>query len=155
MKGDKKVLDALNSLLAGELTAINQYMVHGEMCADWGYPKLHKHIEERAITEMKHAEELIERILFLEGTPIVSKLNKIHIGGDVKAQLDNDLVAETDTVKDYNMGVAVCVAAGDNGTKTILEKILEDEEGHLDWIETQLEIVKQITLERYLIEQMD
>ncbi len=155
MKGDAKVLETLNALLADELTAINQYMVHSEMCADWGYEKLHKYVEGRAITEMRHAEAHIARILFLEGTPNVTKLNKIHIGADVKTQLDNDHAAELDAIKSYNAAIAVAVAAKDNGTRQLLEATLKDEEDHIDWIEAQQDIISQIGIERYLIEQID
>lgn len=151
MKGNKKVIDVLNFLLADELSAINQYMVHSEMFDDWGYAQLHKSTEARAITEMKHAEKHIGRILFLEGTPIVSELNPLHIGADVKAMFENDLAAEQGAVKAYNDAVALCVEAKDNGTKDLLEAILKDEEEHLDYIETQLSQIEQLGLENYLL----
>ncbi|HNP93955.1 MAG TPA: bacterioferritin, partial [Rectinema sp.] len=135
MKGDPKVISVLNSLLAEELTAINQYMVHSEMCDDWGYEKLHKSIEKRAIDEMKHAEKLIGRILFLEGTPIVSKYNQIFIGTDVSEMYENDHVAEADTIKSYNSAIALCGEARDYATRDILEAILKDEDAHIDNIE--------------------
>ena len=155
MKGNKKVLATLNSLLADELTAINQYMVHSEMCDDWGYQRLHKAIEKRAIVEMKHAEKLIGRILFLEGRPIVSELKNIHIGADVEKQMDNDRVAEEGAIKAYNDAIRQCVELGDNGTKQLLESILGDEEDHLDWIESQQDQIKQMGIQTYLTEQID
>jgi bacterioferritin len=154
MKGNKKVIERLNALLADELTAINQYIVHAEMCANWGYARLHESIEKRAITEMKHAEKLIERILFLEGTPIVSKLNTMQIGSDVQAQFESDLAAEQMAVKAYNEGIELAVEVGDNGTRTLLESILSDEEDHVDWLEMQLDQIKQIGLQNYLTEQV-
>jgi len=155
MKGNPKLIERLNSLLADELTAINQYMVHSEMCADWGYEKLHKHVEERAIMEMKHAEKLIARIIFLEGLPTVSTLNKITIGGEVKTQLESDLQSEHGAVKFYNDSIRLAVEIGDNGTRELLEEILADEETHTDWLEAQLEQVKQMGIQNYLVEQID
>jgi bacterioferritin len=154
MKAKPKIIEKLNALLADELTAINQYIVHSEMCANWGYERLHEAIEKRAITEMKHAEKLIERILFLDGTPIVSKLNKIEIGSDVKAQFENDLDAERMAVQAYNEGIQLSVESGDNGTRALLESILADEEHHVDWLEAQLAQIEQIGIENYLTEQM-
>jgi bacterioferritin len=154
MKAKPKIIEKLNALLADELTAINQYIVHSEMCANWGYERLHEAIEKRAITEMKHAEKLIERILFLDGTPIVSKLNNIEIGSDVKAQFENDLDAERMAVQAYNEGIQLAVESGDNGTRALLESILADEEHHVDWLEAQLAQIEQIGIENYLTEQM-
>jgi bacterioferritin len=154
MKAKPKIIEKLNALLADELTAINQYIVHSEMCANWGYERLHEAIEKRAITEMKHAEKLIERILFLDGTPIVSKLNKIEIGSDVKAQFENDLDAERMAVQAYNEGIQLAVESGDNGTRALLESILADEEHQVDWLEAQLAQIEQIGIENYLTEQM-
>jgi bacterioferritin len=154
MKAKPKIIEKLNALLADELTAINQYIVHSEMCANWGYERLHEAIEKRAITEMKHAEKLIERILFLDGTPIVSKLNKIEIGSDVKAQFENDLDAERMAVQAYNEGIQLAVESSDNGTRALLESILTDEEDHVDWLEAQLAQIEQIGIENYLTEQM-
>jgi bacterioferritin len=155
MKGNEKVIARLNDLLADELTAINQYMVHSEMCANWGYEKLHKAAEKRAIDEMKHAEKLIGRILFLEGTPIVSKLNKIGIGADAEKQHKSDLQAEVDAVKAYNDGIALAVEVRDGGTRELLESILKEEEEHVDWLEAQLDQIKQIGIQNYLVGQMD
>jgi len=155
MKGNEKLLETLNDLLADELTAINQYMVHSEMCADWGYERLHEAIEARAIQEMKHAESLIGRIIFLEGAPTVSDLKKISIGKDVEAQLKNDLAAEMDAVKAYNAGIRQAVEVGDNGTRELLEATLKDEEAHLDWLEAQLDQISQMSIQNYLVEQID
>jgi bacterioferritin len=155
MKGNEKVLGELNTLLADELTAINQYMVHSEMCADWEYERLHEAIEKRAIDEMKHAEKLIGRILFLEGRPVVSKLNEIHIGPDVEAQLRADWAAEEGAVKAYNGAIRLAVELGDNGTRALLESILADEEDHIDWLEAQLDQIEQMGIQNYLVEQID
>jgi bacterioferritin len=155
MKGNDKIIQMLNDLLADELTAINQYMVHSEMCDNWGYGRLHKTDEKRAIDEMKHAEKLIARILFLEGRPVVSKLNKICIGAEVELQHNNDRDAENDAIKSYNNGIKLCGQLGDNGTRDLLESILRDEETHIDWIEAQLDQIKQIGIQNYLVEQID
>jgi bacterioferritin len=155
MKGNGQIIDTLNALLVDELTAINQYMVHSEMCANWSYQRLHEAIEKRAITEMKHAEKLIARILFLEGRPMVSKLNQITIGPEVPAQHQNDLMAEQAAVKAYNEGVRLASEVGDNGTRALLESILTDEEEHVDWLEAQLEQIQQMGLQNYLVEQID
>ena len=154
MKGDPKVIDVLNSLLAEELTAVNQYMVHSEMCDDWGYEKLHKSIEKRAIDEMKHAEKLIGRILFLEGTPIVSKYNEIHIGADVSEMYKNDRVAEADTIKSYNSAIALCGEARDYATRDILEAILKDEDAHIDNIEAIQDEIEQMGIQVFLSMQL-
>lgn len=154
MKGNKKIIDSLNARLADELTAINQYMVHSEMCANWGYKRLHEAIEKRAIDEMKHAEKLIARIIFLEGCPAVSKLNTIHIGAEVDKQHANDWAAEDTAIKSYNQDIALAVQLGDNGTRELLESILVDEENHIDWIEAQLDQIKQTGLQNYLVEQI-
>jgi bacterioferritin len=155
MKGHEKIIGTLNDLLADELTAINQYMVHSEMCDDWGYGRLHKLVEKRAIDEMKHAEKLIGRILFLEGIPVVSNLTKIHIGADVEAQYKHDWDAEIGAIKAYNNAVKQASELGDNGTRDFLQSILNDEEEHLDWLETQMEQIRQIGIQNYLVEQME
>jgi bacterioferritin len=152
MKGQQAIIDTLNSLLADELTAINQYIVHSEMCANWGYDKLHGAIEQRAITEMKHAERLITRILFLDGKPTVSKLNAISIGADVETQFRNDLQAEMAAVSGYNAAAKQAAELVDNGTRDLFESILTDEEAHLDWLETQLDQIAQMGLQNYLSE---
>lgn len=154
MKGNEEVLAILNALLADELTAINQYMVHSEMCSNWGYGELHEVVEKRAITEMKHAEKLIGRIIFLNGKPVVSDLNPLHIGGTVPDQLKNDLASETGAREMYNKGIRLCVEAADNGTRAMLESILQDEEEHADWLETQLDQIEQMGLSTYLVEQV-
>jgi bacterioferritin len=155
MKGNEKMIEKLNDLLADELTAINQYMVHAEMCDNWQYERLHKADEKRAIDEMKHAEKLIARILFLEGTPIVSKLKDIHIGPDVEAQHKNDLESEYGAVKSYNDGIHIATEVSDAGTRELLEHILKDEEDHVDWLEAQLDQIKQMGTQNYLVEQID
>ena len=154
MKGNEKVLAQLNDFLADELTAISQYMVHSEMCANWGYRNLHDAVEKRAMAEMKHAEKLIGRILFLEGKPIVSKLNKISIGETVEAQLKYDLEAELDAIKAYNEAIRLCLELGDNGSREFIESNLHDEEEHLDWLEAQLDQISQIGLQNYLQAQL-
>jgi bacterioferritin len=154
MKGNDKIIETLNVQLADELTAVNQYMVHSEMCSNWGYEKLHKAIEERAIEEMRHAEKLIGRIIFLEGMPIVSNLNKITIGPDVQTQLKNDWNAEAGAIKAYNNAIRQAVDAGDNGTRELFESILKDEEDHIDWLEAQLDQVAQMGIQNYLVEQV-
>jgi bacterioferritin len=155
MNGHEKILATLNDLLADELTAINQYMVHSEMCEDWGYSRLHTSVEKRAIEEMKHAEKLIGRILFLEGTPVVSELKKIYIGADVEKQFKNDWDAEIGAIKAYNDAIKQCSELKDNGTRDFLQSILNDEEEHLDWLETQIEQIKQLGIQNYLVEQME
>ncbi|OGN91268.1 MAG: bacterioferritin [Chloroflexi bacterium RBG_13_48_10] len=155
MKGNEQIIASLNNLLSDELTAVNQYMVHSEMCDNWRFQELHKAVEGRAITEMKHAEKLIARILFLEGSPTVSVLKKINIGKDIEAQLKNDLAAEYDAVKGYNEGIRLAYDSGDNGTRELYDSILTDEEEHVDWIEAQLDQIKMMGLQAYLVEQVD
>jgi bacterioferritin len=150
VKGNDQVIAKLNELLADELTAINQYMVHSEECANFGYERLHKAIEKRAITEMRHAEKLIGRIIFLDGKPVVSNLNPLNIAYDVAGMHRNDLVAEIGAVSGYNQGVAIAVAVGDNGSRDIFEEILEDEEEHVDWLEAQLAQIEQMGIQGYL-----
>jgi len=155
MKGNKKLLEHLNIRLAEELTAINQYMVHSEMCDAWGYGKLHKVIEKRAIDEMKHAEKLIARILFLEGRPIVSDLNKIHIGAEIPKMHENDRAAEEGAIKGYNESIQFAAEVGDNGTRDLLVAILKEEEDHIDNLEAQLDQISQMGIQNYLVEQLD
>ena len=155
MKGNAKMIAKLNGLLAEELTAINQYMVHAEICENWKYKHLHDAIRKRAIDEMKHAERLIARIIFLEGMPIVSNLNKIHIGAEVPIQIDNDWRAEDVAIKSYNDGIHLAVEIGDNGSRELMESILKDEEGHIDWIEAQKDQLKQMGVENYLSAQIE
>jgi bacterioferritin len=154
MKGNERVIAALNDLLSDELTAINQYMVHAGMDQNWGYEKLHDAVEKRAITEMKHAEKLIDRVLFLDGIPLVSSLKKISIGAKVETQLANDLEAELGAVQGYNAGIKLAVEVGDNGTRELFEDILEDEEEHVDWLEAQRDQIAQMGISDYLGEQL-
>ncbi len=154
MKGNDKLIAQLNARLAEELTAINQYFVHAEMCENWKYARLSEMIKKRAITEMKHAEKLIERILFLEGQPIVSNLNVIAIGADVPQMHKNDLDAELGADRAYNETIKLAVDVGDNATKDILEEILNQEDDHIDDLEAQLDQIKQVGLQMYLAEQI-
>jgi bacterioferritin len=154
MKGNPTVIEKLNFLLADELTAISQYMVQAEMCANWGYKHLAETIEKRAIDEMKHAEKHIERIIFLEEKPIVSELNKMHIGDTVEAFHKNDWDAENNAIQAYNDGIRLATEMSDNGTREMLESILKDEEEHIDWIEAQFDQVKQMGIQVYLSEQI-
>jgi bacterioferritin len=154
VKSDPKVIEVLNGLLADELTAINQYMVHSEMCDNWGYEKLHKTIEKRAIDEMKHAEKLIARIVFLEGIPIVSKLNAIRIGSDVPRMFENDHGAEFDAIRNYNAGILVCGEAKDFATREILEHILQEEDKHIDDIEAAQDEIGQMGIQMFLSTQL-
>ncbi len=153
MKGNTQLIATLNDLLADELTAVSQYMVHSEMCADWGYEKLHKHFEKRAIDEMKHAESLIGRILFLEGTPVVSKLNPMHIGAEIPKMLAFDHGAEMVAVKAYNKAIELAGKVLDFATRELLEKILKDEDTHIDQIEALQSQIDQMTLPIFLTNQ--
>jgi len=155
MKGNDKIISVLNAFLADELTAISQYMVHSEMCANWNYPKLHEAVEKRAIDEMKHAEKLIARIIFLEGKPIVSQLNKITIGAGVEEQIKNDRMAEDGAIKAYNDGIRLCLEVGDNGTRELIDSNLVEEEAHIDWLEAQLDQIAQMGLQNYLAAQTE
>jgi bacterioferritin len=150
MKGNPKLIATLNDLLADELTAINQYMVHSEMAHNWGYEKLHQHFEKRAIDEMKHAEMLIGRILFLEGSPTVSKYNKMSIGADVPKQLAGDRGLEMGAIKSYNEAIILAGEVKDYATREILEKILKDEDRHIDQIEELQDQIQQMTLQIFL-----
>ena len=150
MKGSPKVIEALNSLLADELTAINQYMVHAEMCDNWGYGKLHETIQKRAVDEMKHAEKLIGRIIFLEGIPIVSNLRPLHVGADVPKMFANDHVAESDAIKSYNSFILICGDEKDYATREILEGILNDEDRHIDHIEAIQDQISQMGIQVFL-----
>jgi bacterioferritin len=154
MKGDPKLIKALNGLLSEELTAINQYMVHSEMCANWGYQKLHKAMEKRAISEMKHAEKLIGRILFLEGLPVVSELRKLRIGADIPKMFVNDRITEDDAIKEYNEAIVLTGSLKDFATREILESILKDEDAHMDEIEEGLDQIKQMGLQIFLTTQV-
>ena len=154
MKGYAKVLALLNEVLKAELTAINQYFLHAEMCENWGYEKLAKHTRKESIEEMGHAEILMERLLLLDGSPNMTDYFKINIGQNVKQQLENDLKLELTAVKRLNDGIKACVAAADNGSRELLEKILVDEEHHIDWLEGQLHAIEEMTYENYLAEQL-
>lgn len=153
MKGNDRLIKVLDELLAEELTAINQYMVHSEMCANWGYERLHKKVEKRAIQEMFHAEKLIARILFLEGMPTVSRLNPIHIGSDVPKQLQADLEAEKLAIASYNAGINLAGEVGDSVTRELLEHIVKEEDEHVDWLEAQLSQIEQLGAQLYLVGQ--
>jgi bacterioferritin len=154
MKGHAKVIDSLNDRLREELTAISQYMVQSEMCANWGYEKLHGAIEKQAKDEMHHAEMLIGRVIFLEGTPGVSKLDAIKVGKTIKDMIGNDREAEAAAIRGYNESMELAVKLGDNATRDLLAKILQDEERHVDWAEQQRDQIAQMGLENYLANQV-
>ena len=150
MKGNPKIIEILNALLADELTAVSQYMVHSEMCDNWGYVRLHKMVESRAKDEMRHAEWLIGRILFLEGKSTVSKLNPMQIGNTVEDQLTHDHEAEAGAVANYNAAIQQAGELGDHGTRDLLTTILKEEEGHIDWLEAQKDQIAQMGAQLYL-----
>jgi len=150
MKGNAKLIKSLNALLSDELTAINQYIVHAEMCDNWGYGKLHDHFEKRAIDEMKHAGMLISRILFLEGLPIVSELKAVHIGSDVPKMFQNDHLAEEGAIAAYNEAIKLAGEVKDFATREILEHILSDEDAHIDAIEENQDQIGHMTVGIYL-----
>ncbi|HLN21749.1 MAG TPA: bacterioferritin [Bacteroidales bacterium] len=154
MKGNDRIIEHLNMLLRDELTAINQYFVHAEMCENWGYEKLHKLIEKRSIDEMRHAEKLISRILYLEGQPFVSELNQINIGSVMEDQFRNDLEAEVHGIANYNEGIRLSAELSDNGTKELLDSIIVQEEKHVDWLEAQLTLIEQVGIQNYLSAQI-
>jgi bacterioferritin len=154
MKGSEKVIAALNKTLQEEFTALSQYFIHSEMCENWKYDHLSKHLKKVSIMEMKHAERLIEHILFLEGTPNMTGPAHIKVGKTVKDQLENDLKAELDAVKSYNDAVKLARAEGDNGSAELFTANLRDEEEHTDWLEAQLSQIKEIGYERYLSMQL-
>src|SRR5262245_33353092 len=154
MKGDANVISLLNDILTGELTAINQYFLHAKMCANWGYERLHQHIRKESIDEMKHAEMLTERILFLEGLPNLQRLGKLNIGQSVVEMLKNDLAVENAAVPLLNKSIETCRQIGDNGSEALLIEILTSEEHHVDWLEAQLELVKQVGEAHYLSQQI-
>jgi len=153
MKGNPKVLAELNKALREELTAINQYFLHAEMCENWGYHKLSEYIKKQSIGEMKHAEVLIERILFLDGTPSMMPL-ELKVGGSVKAMIESDLELEVSAVKQYNDAVVLATKEGDNGSRDLLVQLLKDEEDHVDFLEAQMHQIKELGYERYLSMQM-
>jgi len=154
MKGNEKVIEQLNARLAEELAAINQYFLHAEMCENWRFEPLKAEIKKRSIQEMKHAEKLIERILFLEGRPVVNKLGKLSIGDSVEKMHKHDWAAENDAIQKYNESIRIATELGDNGTKELLEAILKEEEEHIDWIEAQQDQIKQMGIQVYLGEQI-
>jgi bacterioferritin len=154
VRGDPAIIEALNDILTAELTAINQYFVHSRMCRNWGYPRLAKKKYEESVGEMKDADALIERILYLDGTPNMQRLNPVRVGEDAIEQHRLDLALETEAVARLNRGIALCVAKGDNGSRALLEGILRGEEESIDWLEGQLHAVEEIGKERYLAEQL-
>lgn len=153
MKGSPKVIEQLNKALREELTAINQYFLHAEMCENWGYERLSEYIKMQSIGEMKHAEALMERILFLDGTPSMEPLD-LTIGRNVQEMLQSDLDLELGAVKDYNAAIQIAVAEHDNGSRDLFVQLLKDEEGHVDWLEAQMHQIKELGYERYLTMQM-
>jgi bacterioferritin len=153
MKGNPKVLSELNKALREELTAINQYFLHAEMCENWGYHRLSEYIKKQSIGEMKHAEKLMERILFLDGTPSMQPLD-VKIGSSVKAMIESDLALEVGAVKQYNDAVAIATKEGDNGSRDLFVLLLKDEEDHVDFLEAQLQQIKDMGYERYLSQQL-
>ena len=155
MKGDAEVIQVLNDVLCAELTAINQYFIHAMMCEQWRLTRLAKHMREESIGEMKHAEEVIDRILYLDGRPNMQKYMKINVGKTVPEMHQVDLELETDAVARLNPGVELCRAKGDNGTRLLLEKILHDEEEHIDWLEAQLQQIQDMGVPNYLARQVD
>lgn len=154
MKGDAKVIEALNDVLTAELTAINQYFIHSKMCDNWGYKRLAEHNRHEAIDEMKHADELIERILLLEGVPNVQRLGKVNVGETVREQFKLDLVLEKEAVARLNTAIELAVAAHDNGTRELFEGLLTSEEDHIDWLEAQHELIEQVGEQNYLAQQI-
>jgi len=154
MRGNPKVIAELNAALKEELTAINQYFLHAEMCENWKYEKLGNFIKKQSIDEMKHAETLIERILFLDATPNLTELMKLNVGQTVKEQLENDLQLELNAVVMYNNAIQIARDQKDNASAELFEKLLKDEEGHADWLESQLHLIKEIGYERYLSQQI-
>ncbi len=154
MHGDPEIIEFLNEVLTAELTAINQYFIHAKMNENWGYKRLAKKLYDESIDEMKDAEKVIERILYLEGVPNLQRYGSVAVGETVPEQFELDLQTEVAAVERYNRGIALAVAKGDNGTRELLESRLTDEEEHLDWIETQLRVVSEIGLENYLAQQL-
>jgi bacterioferritin len=154
MRGNETVIAALNTALKEELTAVSQYFLHAEMCENWGFKKLSGFIKKQSIDEMKHAEALVERILFLEGIPKMAEILPLTIGQTVKQQIENDLKLEVGAVAMYNEAIKQAVSAGDNGSRELLTRLLKDEEEHADWLETQLGQIKEIGLENYLTQQL-
>jgi len=154
VKGDTEVIELLNAVLTSELTAINQYFIHHKMCENWGYKKLSSKKRSESIDEMKHADHVIERILFLDGVPNMQRLSPVRVGENPIEQHKVDLALELDAVERLNKGIALCVAKGDNGTRDLLESILKEEEEGIDWLEAQLHVVQEIGVPAYLAEQL-
>jgi bacterioferritin len=154
MKGHDQVINVLNDVLTAELTAINQYFVHARMCENWGYERLWKKVRDESLGEMKHADKLIERILYLEGVPNLQRLGKVNVGETAPEQLRLDLELEKAAIKALNGGIELCRSLGDNGSRELLEGILEDEESHADWIEAQLSLIQQVGEAHYLAQQI-
>ncbi|MFN6121672.1 MAG: bacterioferritin [Actinomycetes bacterium] len=154
MRGDPKVIEILNDVLTAELTAINQYFIHAKMCENWGYRRLADHVRHESIDEMKHADQVIARILFLEGVPNMQRLNPVRVGETVPEQFESDLQLEYTAIARLNDGIASCVAAGDNATRHLLEEILVSEEEHADWLETQIGLIGQLGEAGYLAQQL-
>ena len=154
MKGNKKVLDFLNDVLTGELTSVNQYFIHAKMSSNWGYLRRGAHVRDESIDEMRHAERIIDRILYFDGTPNMQRLFPVRVGETVAEQLELDLAVEHEAVPRLNRAIELCVEVGDNGTRELLADILVSEEEHVDWLETQLETIRQIGLELYLSQQL-
>ena len=154
MKGNAKLIEALNEILTSELTSVNQYFIHAKMCENWGYQRLAALNRQESIEEMRHADILMQRILFLEGMPNMTELFPIKVGPDVKRQLENDLALELDAVPRLNAAIQTATAVGDNGSRELFKQILLDEEHHIDYLEGQLHIVEEIGLENYLAQQI-
>ena len=150
MQGSARVLELLNEVLTAELTAVNQYFIHSKMCDNWGYERLAQHHRDESIGEMKDADELIERILFLDGVPNMQRLGTVTVGEDVPEQLSLDLDLERVAIERLNAGITTCTAEGDNGSRDLLEKLLEGEEEHADWLETQIGLIEQVGIAHYL-----
>lgn len=154
MQGNPEIIELLNEVLTAELTAVNQYFIHAKMCDNWGYSRLAAHVRDESIDEMRHAETLIERVLFFDGVPNLQRLLPLNVGENVPEQFANDLQVEYAAIERLNRGIAACVAAGDNGTRVMLDEILTAEEEHADWLETQLETIRQIGESAYLSQQL-
>lgn len=155
MRGDPEIIERLNDCLTAELTAINQYFIHSRMCENWGYPRLAKQKYKESIEEMKHADDVIKRILYFDGTPNMQRLNPVRVGEDPVEQHKLDLELEKENIERLNAAIAVCREKGDNGTRHLLEEILTGEEEGADWIESQLHAIEQVGKENYLAEQMN
>ena len=155
MKGDAEVISLLNDVLCAELTGINQYFIHAMMCANWRYRRLAEHSRKESIEEMKHAQEVIERILYLDGVPNMQKYMKVNVGQNVPEQHQFDLALEKDAVTRLNKGTELCRSKQDNGSRLLLERILRDEEEHVDWLEAQLQQIEEIGLPHYLAQQIE